>query len=191
MTNDQRNEPKYLSLVIGLIVSCGAAVSFFGVFNYSLNESFWSFSILQTIGMLILFSTGGLIAYSIHNKELKRVIFFINAYTIIVGIYTVLYGFEVIHKEEVVIRFVQFRGGAAIYYGKMSVGLGVFLIISSLFTKIKTDAPKSPDFVICRNCLEPLSARSIADSTCQKCGEIMEDLKGFYDRHPELKEAKE
>jgi hypothetical protein len=177
MANDQQSNSKNSSWIAGLIVSCGVAVCFFGVWNYSLNESFWSFSLLQVIGIFIQSIAGGLIAYSIYTKNLQRIIFFINTYAVILGAYLIIFGIQVINKKEMVFRFIQFRGDDAVYHGKISIGLGIFIIITSLFTKIKTSTSKTPDVVMCRNCLVPLSASSKTELTCQECGGILEDVK--------------
>lgn len=44
-----------------------------------------------------------------------------------------------------------------------------------------------PEFVICPKCKKPYYSKDIPDLRCLNCGERVEDISGFYDRHPELK----
>jgi hypothetical protein len=44
-----------------------------------------------------------------------------------------------------------------------------------------------PRTVICCKCLNPFSGDIYKESICPKCGGILENLEGFYKRHPELK----
>jgi len=41
--------------------------------------------------------------------------------------------------------------------------------------------------VICLKCLEPAILDDASGMICKKCGGTLEELRGFYDRHPELK----
>ncbi len=41
---------------------------------------------------------------------------------------------------------------------------------------------------MCIKCREPVYGRSAPDLKCQRCGMNLEPLKGFYERHPELKD---
>lgn len=40
---------------------------------------------------------------------------------------------------------------------------------------------------MCKQCLRPYARVDIASNSCRECGTILENLVGFYDRHPELK----
>jgi hypothetical protein len=61
---------------------------------------------------------------------------------------------------------------------------GVFLILYSIFAK---KIPKAQDdhFVICTECGETFFAKEVPDQICPKCKGQMEELKGYYERHPE------
>jgi hypothetical protein len=52
------------------------------------------------------------------------------------------------------------------------------------FTKL----PTRPDVLICSKCQTVISANETFSFVCPKCGGSLEDAKGFYERHPELKE---
>ena len=43
-----------------------------------------------------------------------------------------------------------------------------------------------PQYVICPKCVEPLCGKDNQSMTCSTCQITLEDLKGFYDRHPAL-----
>ncbi len=180
-------KPKNFGLIAGLIASCGAAVYSFGIYNYSLNTPFWSFAPWQILGIILLFATGALIAYSSYKDNFKRAIFFINAYVILISIVTIVWGTEVIQKQELIFRLVYFRGQEAVSYGKMAIGFGVFGLISTLLMKIKKAPNATSAFLICSNCLEPHAAHTVTALQCPKCGAHLENLGGFYDRHPELR----
>ncbi len=44
-----------------------------------------------------------------------------------------------------------------------------------------------PEVVMCVKCLEPLYWKDTNGINCVKCGGLLEDVVGFYDRHPELR----
>jgi hypothetical protein len=80
------------------------------------------------------------------------------------------------------------RGNMYIGYGdtKTPIGIlaiiiGVLLCINAIFGKWK-----KPQVYICPEC-EEIVERSGDEVFCPKCGTKMEPLKGFYERHPELK----
>ena len=74
--------------------------------------------------------------------------------------------------------------------------IAVILIGSVLFAvswAIYKFIPEKPDksgryFYICKDCLRALPKRKHKSGKCPECGKQMEDLLGFYDRHPELKD---
>jgi ABC-type amino acid transport system permease subunit len=45
---------------------------------------------------------------------------------------------------------------------------------------------KNPNFVICVNCLNSYYEANTEDGICPNCSSKLEDLTGFYDRHPDL-----
>jgi hypothetical protein len=47
------------------------------------------------------------------------------------------------------------------------------------------DYTNKPENVICLNCLSPFLYDSVKTFKCPKCGGTLEDLKGFYERHPD------
>lgn len=47
----------------------------------------------------------------------------------------------------------------------------------------------TPEAVICLNCLSPFLFENVNGFSCPKCSGELEDLEGFYERHPELREC--
>ena len=47
---------------------------------------------------------------------------------------------------------------------------------------------KAQQYVICPSCLKSYEKEENLNQTCKKCHGLVEDLDGFYDRHPELPE---
>ncbi len=41
--------------------------------------------------------------------------------------------------------------------------------------------------LMCKECLQPFYRKNTVDELCPKCGISLEELEGFYERHPELK----
>ena len=48
------------------------------------------------------------------------------------------------------------------------------------------DFGNEPETVICLNCQKPFSFYEINNYQCPKCNGVLENLDGFYERHPEL-----
>jgi hypothetical protein len=44
-----------------------------------------------------------------------------------------------------------------------------------------------PAFLMCKQCLRPYARGDITSTSCPECGALLENLVGFYYRHPELK----
>lgn len=72
--------------------------------------------------------------------------------------------------------------------------LASFLIATILHVRARNSStiqtnitPEPPDFVICAKCLEPLWGKDNPSMICVTCQSNLENLKGFYDRHSELK----
>lgn len=64
--------------------------------------------------------------------------------------------------------------------GPLIILIGIFFIYFSFNGK------KVP-FSICKDCLESYDDREVIDNKCKICGDDLEPLEGFYDRHPDLK----
>ena len=71
-------------------------------------------------------------------------------------------------------------------YGGIQIILGA-LFIWSVFRKRMGLTNRT---MMCPTCIKPFEIEHPYSEDCPVCGNILEDLSGFYDRHPELKEDK-
>ena len=76
--------------------------------------------------------------------------------------------------------------------GAFFIFAGIFYIIYVLLNakKIiadKKNAKKLEKIVMCPNCRKPVFVKDIPGGKCQKCNIELEDVEGFYDRHPGLR----
>ncbi len=70
--------------------------------------------------------------------------------------------------------------------GILVIVVGFLVILFALFQKNKLSKSKNK-FLICPQCLTPFDQKSLSDKQCSVCKVDLEDLKDFYERHPELK----
>lgn len=61
--------------------------------------------------------------------------------------------------------------------------LGFYCIVSAIKNRYKTEID---NFLICPNCNLPIRKSSQEAEHCASCGKRLEELNGFYERHPEL-----
>jgi hypothetical protein len=74
------------------------------------------------------------------------------------------------------------------FVGILWMIFGVFLIIYGI--KMILNREKTPtEYLICPACQNVVEVRQTPDKKCPKCGADLEVLKGFYQRHPELKKS--
>jgi len=176
-----------LGSIVGLIVICGAAVYTFGIYNYTLSKDFWSFAPWQFIGVVVLLAVGVLIALSIRAKSFRLTVFFLNVYTVIICFVAIIWGVEAIKNKEILFHHYVISGSDAIYQGKIAIGAGLLGIFTTIFFKIKKKPDEVPLYVICTSCLKPWHSNETSDKACPDCGGGLEDVNGFYNRHPDLK----
>ena len=77
-------------------------------------------------------------------------------------------------------------------FGVVIILLGVFY--AAIRTSIFKDKVKKSEsnieyakYLICIECNTPFAQNKITEGKCPQCGGELENLEGFYDRHPELK----
>ena len=71
--------------------------------------------------------------------------------------------------------------------GILLIFIGIFFIIFGFLRKI--DLTKfSEIYLICPKCDKILQVADAKDYICPNCFETMEELEGYYDRHPDLKQ---
>lgn len=93
--------------------------------------------------------------------------------------------------------FVPTFGKKAVLIMCTTLSAGIFFVLWSfylLFCRSKFSrrgefgpAVDRPDYVICANCGEVFNGLALVANLCPKCSGQLENLEGFYDRHPDLK----
>jgi hypothetical protein len=79
-------------------------------------------------------------------------------------------------------------------FGGALIVIGFIFIWSSLIKKAIEAEKKEKDdnkVLMCPKCEKPFYKKDSSSSMCPECRTELEDLSGFYDRHPELKDKKE
>jgi hypothetical protein len=103
---------------------------------------------------------------------------------LLLGVCLALYGFfTIIQRGYYSSRFEFYFDFGPYHYifGIFVAVVGVFFVYTSLTSKKKK-------FLICPECKKSFNPKDVPNSYCPKCSIGLEDLDGFYDRHPELKE---
>ena len=82
------------------------------------------------------------------------------------------------------------QGYIAIKYGGVIICLtvaGILHLRMRYLLKNNAFSEDVPTYVICPKCLESSTCEKTPGMKCPNCNCTVEDLTGFYDRHPELK----
>ena len=99
---------------------------------------------------------------------------------LIIGLLLTYYGYHM------ATGFVSWRGVLVSgWVGYFAIQLGLVCIVSSFFMKKDKTFGEA---TICPHCLTPYP-EDLLGTACPKCATPLENMEGFYDRHPELKEA--
>jgi len=78
-------------------------------------------------------------------------------------------------------------------FGGGLIVLGIFFIWSSFRKKAIEAEKKAKDdkkVLMCPKCVRPYHKKDCPSSKCPECQTDLEELSGFYERHPELKDKK-
>lgn len=106
------------------------------------------------------------------------------------GVCLVSYGlFTIIQRGYYSSRFkfyIDFGSYHSIF-GIIIVVFGIFFIYTSLTSKKKHAKEK---YLICPKCKESFNQKDAINHLCPTCAVKLEDLEGFYDRHPEMKQKR-
>jgi intracellular septation protein A len=100
----------------------------------------------------------------------------------------------------IMIRTVVVNGNDALYFIGSSFFVCLITFIYASFIGMyglwyfKTSSAKKVDLTpenwICIKCRTTFAGYSVNNCSCPKCGHDLEDLEGFYERHPQLKKRK-
>ena len=63
--------------------------------------------------------------------------------------------------------------------------LGLFCF---LMAALRRPAPSEQGILICRKCMNSFYERDTENMNCPNCKVVLENIKGFYERYPELKD---
>lgn len=69
-------------------------------------------------------------------------------------------------------------------FGGALITIGLLFIYSSFKTKEK----RYEQLMMCPKCVKPFNKKDCPGLACPECQEALEELEGFYERHPELKD---
>ncbi|HEB85478.1 MAG TPA: hypothetical protein ENI68_00440 [Gammaproteobacteria bacterium] len=101
------------------------------------------------------------------------------------------FGFAVLGNGLAILIFgtmpesgVFYHGAKRYIYGSIWVSAGLAMLIKGSFIKVVSSLEK---VVACPKCGTPYNQQEITDQICPICQVELEDLKGFYDRHPDLR----
>lgn len=117
---------------------------------------------------------------------------FLSGVKLIFGILTILQGSEIVRDPKVyspIYRYTWDLTGYNVPFGMALIAVGVFFMWSAFFQK-----PKDPwawGIQICPKCELTFRKDEVPSGKCPKCGEGLEALSGFYERHPELRGRKQ
>ena len=102
-----------------------------------------------------------------------------------VGAWIAVIGFLLVDGRGFYFRGVRVDFGEAnTLIGCTFIIIGISIFVIALRKKAKEFGDK---FLICPTCKKPFNKKDVTNSRCPKCKAELEDLEGFYERHPELK----
>jgi len=113
--------------------------------------------------------------------------------SIFLGIVLIMMGIGVILFPE---RY-DILSGVHLDYSRMRWPLGVLsIVIGMLFIRhyfskkakqLEEIAEDKKAILMCEKCLKPYYKKDVENLLCPKCTHPLENIDGFYNRHPELK----
>jgi hypothetical protein len=103
------------------------------------------------------------------------------------------------HKEYgyLSIRGTHIYGNDALVTAVATIAVSILIFLFAVYVTViylfflnRSDFRKIPpsDVLICSKCQTPITVNEASGFVCPKCGGTLEDVKGFYTRHPEFKE---
>jgi len=106
---------------------------------------------------------------------------------VLLGIFLIIFGIFLLFKHtyhDLLYDFYYHYGPYHRLLGIILIGLGTLISYKSYRKN-----PKSFEdtYLICPNCRKLFNEKNIANKHCPECETMLEELDGFYERHPELK----
>jgi hypothetical protein len=110
-----------------------------------------------------------------------------NFFYIIIGFSLVIFGVAIIidpifhdSKHKFIHDFTEIKWPFGVFLTLLGF---IFLYVSFR----KKSATGASNILICLGCRHLINKSDFSDKLCPKCGADLEELDGFYERHPELK----
>lgn len=73
-----------------------------------------------------------------------------------------------------------------LYLGSVLLLIGILALFNFLF---KRNNFQNQKYIMCLTCRQPFYEKETQDGICPKCGNIVEDMEGIFERHPDLKNS--
>jgi hypothetical protein len=105
------------------------------------------------------------------------------------GLGTIVFGIGILLKPKFYIH-AQFYDFTKLKWpvGLFFVFFGVILVCLGLIRKSKHH---NGDILICPKCQDPYKKENLNQRRCLACGVELEELEGFFERHPELRKIEQ
>ena len=112
--------------------------------------------------------------------------FIVRIFILILGFLIIYHGISTIIKA----RFYWFGLFIVVENNKYFIGclfilLGLFFVWLSIWRKAIRVI--EGEFFKCTRCGEVIDSKSLKNLICPKCDGVLEELEGFFERHPEIK----
>lgn len=110
---------------------------------------------------------------------------------ILLGFVLCVLGFLIFFRSEGFHTFYGFHVSFGPYHRYLGISIfviGLAFIFLCLTAKARGYKEVEDTFVICPKCRDSFYERDVKEKICPKCKIKVEDVKGFYERHPDLKE---
>jgi hypothetical protein len=112
---------------------------------------------------------------------------FIIIFLFIVPLVVIIVGFVVIPRGGNVSKELADQWAEDICFAiAFLFPFGLYKAYGAAVALIKNDYGSESDYAICMNCYELISIHTVKKMICPKCTGVLENLGGFYTRHPEL-----
>lgn len=108
----------------------------------------------------------------------KLFVLIIGAWIAVIGVYLI------IGKDYYLLGIKVGFDKVNFLVGLLFLFIGIWIFIFGLKTEAKDFEER---VTICSRCAQPLDMKELVNMRCPKCGGKLEDLDGYFERHPEHK----